>query len=78
MQHTAKAIQIPWHLRGEFYFGCIYKRPTSTHRHLTNIRLLMTSFYMMLAEMSSPFSLKMTDVFADLSKDERVEPAVRE
>jgi hypothetical protein len=32
----------------------------------------------MFAEMSSPFSLKMADVFADLSKDERVKLAVRE
>jgi helix-turn-helix, Psq domain len=32
----------------------------------------------MFAEMSSPFSSKMADVFADLSKDERVKLAVRE
>jgi helix-turn-helix, Psq domain len=31
----------------------------------------------MFAEMSSPFSSKMADVFADLSKDERVKLAVR-
>jgi hypothetical protein len=32
----------------------------------------------MVAEMSSPFSAKMADIFADLSKDERVKLAVRE
>jgi hypothetical protein len=30
----------------------------------------------MFAKMSSPFSLKMADVFADLSKDERVKLAI--
>jgi hypothetical protein len=32
----------------------------------------------MFAEMSSPFSAKMADIFADLSKDERVKLAVHE
>jgi hypothetical protein len=32
----------------------------------------------MFAEMSSPFSSKIADVFADLSKDERVKLTVRE